>query len=493
MQDPNAALLDPAQLKIGATFGARYQVVACLNTGGMGAVYEVVHLETRRRRALKVMLPSVAADEDARGRFKREATVAAEIESEHIVEIFDAGVDGETGAPFIVMELLKGEELADLLARRVKLPPELVVTYLAQVGVALDKTHAAGVVHRDLKPENLFLTQRDDGSPRVKILDFGIAKVVAQSAAVTRTVGTPLYMAPEQIKGEPIGPAVDRYALTQIAYTLLTGQAYWETENTASQGVYTFLMRVAEGVKQPPTERARARDVVLPPAFDVWFFKGAAVNPADRFASGSALVAALADVFGIAAPLSGDDLVELPSSDWRGSSTDLDFRSITGSGPTEPVAPAASIAPRGSASQTISATELAPVLPRRNNRRTLAMLGAVVALAVSIGVTVVVSGTDTSPSAAPTEPATTGREDVPPPAEDEGAAVEPVIGPAEPVAQADAAPPPPAAASTPVASRLPAGRPAAARPRPDEKPAPREEPKKPATATGSGRDPLDVR
>src|SRR3954447_18211671 len=114
MADPAPILLAPA-----STFHGRYEVVRCIRAGGMGAVYEVIHQETRRRHALKVMLPSIVADPELRARFKLEATITADIESEHIVETFDAGIDAETGAPFLVMELLKGEELSTILEARV--------------------------------------------------------------------------------------------------------------------------------------------------------------------------------------------------------------------------------------------------------------------------------------------------------------------------------------------------------------------------------------
>src|SRR6185436_10516050 len=138
-----------------AIFHGRYEVVRCLKAGGMGAVYEVVDAGTRRRRALKTMLPGFVSDPDMRARFHLEATVAANIESEHIVEVFDAGVDEATALPFLVMELLKGRTLAETLEERGRLPPQEVVALLHQAGMALDKTHAEGIVHRDLKPENL--------------------------------------------------------------------------------------------------------------------------------------------------------------------------------------------------------------------------------------------------------------------------------------------------------------------------------------------------
>jgi len=192
-------------LQEGAVFAGRYRILHCIAAGGMGAVYEVIHLETERRRALKVMLPHILQSDDLRERFKQEARVAAHIDSDYIVEVFDAGIDEATRMPFMVMELLRGEELGKRLKRLGRLAPADVVTYLQQTALALDKTHRASIVHRDLKPENLFLTERDDGPPRVKVLDFGVAKVVAEtaSAGATQSIGTPLYMAPEQFNPRP--------------------------------------------------------------------------------------------------------------------------------------------------------------------------------------------------------------------------------------------------------------------------------------------------
>src|SRR5512132_1995102 len=171
-----------AKLEEGSVFAGRYRVVRCLAEGGMGAVYEVIHLETDRRRALKVMHPHLFQSEEMRERFKREARIAAHVDSEYIVDVSDAGVDYATRMPFLVMELLRGEELGDRLKRMGRLPPEEVVLYMQQAAWALDRTHAASIVHRDLKPANLFLTTREDGTPRIKILDFGVAKLVAESS-----------------------------------------------------------------------------------------------------------------------------------------------------------------------------------------------------------------------------------------------------------------------------------------------------------------------
>src|SRR5690349_18482226 len=140
----------------GTVFAGRYEVVRCIARGGMGAIYEVVHTETARRRALKVILPDKLRSPELQQRFRQEAKVAAQIESDFIVDVFDAGVDEATRMPFMVMELLKGENLEDRLDKVGPMAPAEVVTILHQLALALEKTHAANIVHRDLKPENLF-------------------------------------------------------------------------------------------------------------------------------------------------------------------------------------------------------------------------------------------------------------------------------------------------------------------------------------------------
>jgi serine/threonine-protein kinase len=288
------------ELGEGKIFHAGYRVVRCIKAGGMGAVYEVVHIETRRRRALKVMLPSLVSDPDARARFTLEATITADVESEHLVEIFDAGIDAETGAPFLVMELLKGEDLGDVLKRRGRIPPNEALLLLRQVAFALDRTHAAGIVHRDLKPENLFVTRRDDGSARLRVLDFGIAKLRARSHESARTTcnfGTPRYMSPEQVRGDgTIDHRADLCSLGHIAYALIVGETYWERE--ASDSPWSLLMKITQGATEPASSRAQRHGVALPAGFDAWFAKATALAPHDRFDSASALVEALTQVLG---------------------------------------------------------------------------------------------------------------------------------------------------------------------------------------------------
>ncbi len=289
-------------LRQDTTFAGRYHVVRCLAAGGMGAVYEVVHLETERKRALKIMHPHFVQSAELRDRFKREAKVAAQIDSEFVVDVFDAGIDDETQMPFLVMELLKGEELGKRLAAVGRFSPPEAITYLWQTALALDKTHRANIVHRDLKPENLFLTEREDGPPRIKVLDFGVAKFVAETgtqSGQTRSLGTPLYMAPEQFRGHKVAAPSDNFALAMMAYTLLVGAPYWSEEAGGDTDIVAFALRAHTGPVEPARARAARAGVALPEAFDAWFSKATASDPSVRFATATATISALGEVFGI--------------------------------------------------------------------------------------------------------------------------------------------------------------------------------------------------
>ncbi len=273
----------------------------CLGAGGMGSLYEVVHQRTKKRAALKVMKPELIESRELKERFKQETMLTASLDSDHVVSVFDGGVDVTTGAPYLVMELLTGWDLHRELVRLKRLPRADVVEYLRQSAYGLSKAHDAGIVHRDLKPENLFLTRRDDGSPCVKVLDFGIAKIVAESmsrANTTRSIGTPVYMAPEQIRGEgTIGPAADLYALAHVAFTLLCGMPYWTIEYASTKSLFALLRAIELGPKEPPSARARARGVELPASFDAWFQKASANDPLDRHDDAVELVGALQAAF----------------------------------------------------------------------------------------------------------------------------------------------------------------------------------------------------
>jgi serine/threonine-protein kinase len=286
------------ELLDGAVFAKRYRVLRRIASGGMGAVYEAVHVVTGRRIALKLMLAHTLDSERLKARFLQESRVAAQVRDEHVVDVLDAGIDDTTGAPYLVMELLEGEDLGERLARLRRLPAEEVVGLLGQAAVALDRMHAASIVHRDLKPRNLFLTRRADGSPSIKILDFGVAKMLPRQAASqsgTQNVGTPSYMAPEQFDADArVSAATDVYALGMLAYTLLVGVHYWREEGDRCENAFAFAKLVGDGPREAASERALRAGVRLPDAFDAWFAAVTATAPRARIACASEAVGRLA-------------------------------------------------------------------------------------------------------------------------------------------------------------------------------------------------------
>lgn len=279
-------------------FAGRYQLGRRLGAGAMGAVYEAVDLPTHRTRALKVMHAHMLEREDLRARFALEARITARVRSPFIVDVVDAGVDDE-GTPYIAMELLRGEDMSRRLRRSGRFSAAEAVLYLAHVAAALDETHRAGIVHRDLKPANLFLEDRGAEGSRVKVLDFGVAKVMAETLGQgTGVAGTPVYMAPEQLRSGRVGPATDVFALGMLAFTFLTGSAYWDEEQTAGGDMIAFALVAVEGPREPATVRAARLGATLPAAFDGWFAQATAPDPRDRFSRASTAVRRLAEVLG---------------------------------------------------------------------------------------------------------------------------------------------------------------------------------------------------
>ncbi len=282
-------------LSAGVVIGRDFRIVHHLASGAMGSVYVVEQLSTGKQRALKVMSLELANNDRARERFVLEARVGANIESDHVVEVVTAGIDEETGAPYLVMELLRGEELADKIVREGRLELAQVAEILKQAGHALGQAHAQGVVHRDIKPENLFIAEsRREGVPfTVKILDFGIAKLVAERTQEgTQPIGTPLFMAPEQTDRRGLmSPAADVWPLGLIAFQLLVGRHYWLA---AEQGITTLLREIVMEALPPATARAHelGGDGLLPAGFDAWFERCVNRDPRLRWQEAGACVRA---------------------------------------------------------------------------------------------------------------------------------------------------------------------------------------------------------
>jgi serine/threonine protein kinase len=222
----------------GDVLAGKFRIERVLGVGGMGMVVSAMHLQLDERVAIKFLLPEALMNPEAVARFGREARAAVKIKSEHIARVTDVGAL-ETGAPYMVMELLRGRDLSDLLRDHGALPVPLAVEYVLQACEALAEAHALGIVHRDLKPANLFLTHRADGSPCVKVLDFGISKVTRPTGSgsdmgMTRTqsiLGSPLYMSPEQMaSARDVDQRTDIWAMGTVLFELLTGRVPFEAE-----------------------------------------------------------------------------------------------------------------------------------------------------------------------------------------------------------------------------------------------------------------------
>ena len=237
----------------GRRVAQKYELVRRIGQGGMGAVYEAVN-HLGKRFAVKLLLKAeFANDPQLAGRFFREAKASATIESEHIVEVYDTGVDAETGLPFIIMELLRGEDLEQLIGRLGALDPVAAVRIASQAAVGLGRAHAAGIIHRDIKPANVFLSARDGGDAVVKLLDFGIAKhtidplAATEGQGLTKTgsmIGTPLYMSPEQAQGaKNIDARSDVWSLSMCLYEALAGRTPFEDVDTLGKLILAICSR----------------------------------------------------------------------------------------------------------------------------------------------------------------------------------------------------------------------------------------------------------
>jgi serine/threonine-protein kinase len=261
----------------------RYYIKELLGRGGMAAVYRATDTVLQRDVALKVLYPQFGDDESLVLRFQREAVTAAALEHPGIVPVYDVGE--QDGMAYIAMKLLSGETLQARLQAAGALPPAEVLALLQPVAGALDYAHSKGVVHRDIKPANIFLSATPDGV-RVMLTDFGIAKQLDTPGLTTTgaLIGTPDYMAPEQIAGRPVDGRADVYALGMLAYRALTGRRAFEG---STQDV---LLGHLYNDPPPPSQLNPA----LPPAVDGVIATAIAREPAARYESAGAFVAALA-------------------------------------------------------------------------------------------------------------------------------------------------------------------------------------------------------
>jgi serine/threonine-protein kinase len=267
--DPTVAIARPiVDSFIGRTLDEKYRLDERLGTGGMGTVYRATHLLIDRPVAVKVLNPRYVEDEAAQVRFRREARAAGRLQHANAVTVTDFGSTSD-GLVYIVMELLEGRTLRDVLAREAPLDVARAVSIMLQISSAVAAAHNAGVIHRDLKPANIFVVQRKDAPPFIKVLDFGIAKLAADAldddddpqtlTQVGAMIGTPRYMSPEQCDGAHLTPAADVYSLGIILYEMLTG-------TTPFNGTSPLAIAIKHSSQPPRSPREFV--ATIPPALE---------------------------------------------------------------------------------------------------------------------------------------------------------------------------------------------------------------------------------
>ena len=274
---------------VGTEVGGKYRVDRVLAQGGMGTVLAATHLQLGQGVALKVLLPELLADPLAVERFLREGQAAAQLTSAHICRVLDVSVL-EDGVPYLVMELLDGCDLEQLLAEKGPLREEVAAAYVMEAAIGLAEAHLRGIIHRDLKPANLFLAHATDGEARIKLLDFGIAKLTEVKQNLTSTtsvIGSPHYMAPEQLRSSrEVDARSDLWSLGAILYELLSGQKAFPATS-----IMELSLMIAMDPPAPLPEHIspKLREVVM---------RCLAKEPEDRFADVVQFADALAEAVG---------------------------------------------------------------------------------------------------------------------------------------------------------------------------------------------------
>jgi len=295
----------------------RYRITELIGQGGMGTVFEAVHTGTGSRVALKLIV-SADIKQEVFVRFQREARAAGTIDSHHIVRVFDMGTDDRSGSPYMAMERLYGEDLSDVMKRVGPMSPPLAVALAAQAALGLAKAHDAGIVHRDIKPANLFLHDGSDrGEVVVKILDFGIAKVLmdtmqkAEEGGLTRTgsmLGSPHYMSPEQAQGlRTIDQRSDIWSLGVVLYKMLTGQ----TPHAHLQTLGQVILAICSQPARPVQELAPW----VPPEIAAIVHRALQPDPRQRFQSAHEMYHAMQPILARLPPARRSDIVPLTDID----------------------------------------------------------------------------------------------------------------------------------------------------------------------------------
>jgi serine/threonine-protein kinase len=362
----------------GETLAGKYAIVRVIGEGGMGVVFEANHLRMRQRVAIKVLMPRFVEMPDLVGRFEREGRMAAQLRGRHIAQVLDVDVT-PTGLPYMVMEYLEGRDLDVELTERGPLPIAEAVDYVLQACEAMTEAHALGIVHRDLKPANLFVCPGPKG-PVIKVLDFGISKSAgdddARLTGTHATVGTPLYMSPEQVRSaKNVDLRTDIWSLGVILFELLTGRPPFVGSTTGAAA--SIVIDAPPGVRELRAE--------VPPALEAHILRALEKDPARRFPDVQSFAEAighLADGYSqpSLAPPSGAPSSGGHARPWNADSVlagadTLSYDHAAGSSP-------AATAPRPGAPATSPGWTSAPASHPR--RRALVMLLAIPVLAAAI-------------------------------------------------------------------------------------------------------------
>jgi serine/threonine-protein kinase len=299
--------------RVGNVIAGKYRLEGFLSRGGMGAVYRATHVMLGKPCVVKVIRPDLVTSPELVRRFLREARAAAGLSHPNIVIVFDLG-EAEDGTLYIAMELVQGRSLHDVIRQEGRMAPSRTVHLLRQVASALAQAHRQHIVHRDLKPQNLMVTRDSEGRETVKLLDFGIAKTFDENTELTATglmLGTPQYMAPEQVMGGAIDHRTDLYALGVILYQMLIGEVPFTATSAPA-----LLMKHVNDVPDPPSRRRP--DLRIPAGLEAIALRCLAKDPARRFQSadefGAALERAVADEASEAATIRLGDAATIPMS-----------------------------------------------------------------------------------------------------------------------------------------------------------------------------------
>lgn len=328
--------------------GDKYEILHPIGQGGMGVVYEARHTGTGRHVAVKeIVAGELKDDPQVSQRLEREARATGAIESQHIALMLDSGTDRATKSPFLVMELLHGEDLQQIMVRNGALPQEVAICIAAQACIGLGRAHEAGVIHRDIKPANLFLARRESTrlGPRrsgeeivVKLLDFGIARMregMAGSTGMTRALtstglmlGTPLYMSPEQVTNpKSVDPRTDLWSLGVVLYEMLTGATPHADVETLGGLLVAICSRPARSVIEVAPHVRRSIGAIVK--------KALAIDPKDRYATAEEFLTDLTKELSLGVTLT-DEMIGLKPASVR---AEPDARAAFELASTSPAAP----------------------------------------------------------------------------------------------------------------------------------------------------------